>query len=102
MKLCESFYARKLKNCTRSCNGGFTLILIVLLLSSLFSYFALKKEVEEENEQETMSNTLSSMSVKAPIFYRTQSYGPISCYGNSVERTNKIAFRVRVSAWSYD
>ena len=32
------------------------------------------------------------------LLYQTQSYDPISCYGNSMERTNEIAYRVRVFA----
>ena len=32
--------------------------------------------------------------LKAPIRHQTQSYDPISCYGNSVELTNEIACRI--------
>ena len=32
----------------------------------------------------------------ASIHYQTQSYDPISCYGNSVERTNQIAHRTLI------
>ena len=34
--------------------------------------------------------------VETPIHCQTQSYDPISCYGNSVEGTNEIAYRIRV------
>ena len=34
-------------------------------------------------------------SLKAPIRYHTQSYDPISCFGNSMQRTHdEIAYRV--------
>ena len=40
--------------------------------------------------------------IEAPIHYQTRSYNPISCYGNSVERTNEVAYRIWPHAWSYD
>ena len=34
--------------------------------------------------------------------YQPQSYNLISCYGNSVERTNEMAYRIRIPASAYD
>ena len=38
--------------------------------------------------------------LKAPIHYQTQSYDTIGCYGNSVERTIEIAYRIWIPAYS--
>ena len=44
---------------------------------------------------------IGGFSVKAPNRYQTQSNDSMSCYGNSMERTNEIANRIRTPAWSY-
>ena len=51
------------------------------------------------NDRQNLTSSLeSALCQKTPINYQTQSYDPIICYGNSVERTNEIAYIIRVPA----
>ena len=45
-------------------------------------------------ETALLSGAPGSLLLNAPAHYQTQSYDPISCYGNSVERTNEIVYRI--------